>query len=243
MQKADNITKFTQNKIGDLMTIIIIRSIIIYLFVVLSVRIMGKRQIGELKPHELVITILISAVATIPLQEISIPLTNSIFPIMIFVSLEIIGSALSMKSIKLRNLLQGKPMFIIKDGILQQKQMRRLRFTMDDIIDALRQAGVFDISTVENAVVETNGSLSVQTKAECAPLTPDALGLEVEKAQMPITIVMDSKPVTEYFGEEKINKNEIDVLISSTSVNTEDIMLLTIDNDGNMYMIERDRNV
>ena len=78
MQKADNITKFTQNKIGDLMTVIIIRSIIIYLFVVLSVRIMGKRQIGELKPHELVITILISAVATIPLQEISIPLTNSI---------------------------------------------------------------------------------------------------------------------------------------------------------------------
>ena len=128
------------------MTVIIIRSIIIYLFVVLSVRIMGKRQIGELKPHELVITILISAVATIPLQEISIPLTNSIFPIMIFVSLEIIGSALSMKSIKLRNLLQGKPMFIIKDGILQQKQMRRLRFTMDDIIDALRQAGVFDRS-------------------------------------------------------------------------------------------------
>ena len=204
------------------MTVIIIRSIIIYLFVVLSVRIMGKRQIGELKPHELVITILISAVATIPLQEISIPLTNSIFPIMIFVSLEIIGSALSMKSIKLRNLL---------------------RFTMDDIIDALRQAGVFDISTVENAIVETNGSLSVQTKAECAPLTPDALGLDVEKAQMPITIVMDSKPVTEYFGDEKINESEIDVLISSTSVNTEDIMLLTIDNDGNMYMIERDRNV
>ena len=204
------------------MTVIIIRSIIIYLFVVLSVRIMGKRQIGELKPHELVITILISAVATIPLQEISIPLTNSIFPIMIFVSLEIIWSALSMKSIKLRNLLQGKPMFIIKDGILQQKQMRRLRFTMDDIIDALRQAGVFDISTVENAIVETNGSLSVQ---------------------MPITIVMDSKPVTEYFGDEKINESEIDVLVSSTSVNTEDIMLLTIDNDGNMYMIERDRNV
>ena len=114
---------------------------------------------------------------------------------------------------------------------------------MDDIIDALRQAGVFDISTVENAIVETNGSLSVQTKAECAPLTPDTLGLEVEKAQMPITIVMDSKPVTEYFGDEKINKSEIDVLISSTSVNTEDIMLLTIDNDGNMYMIERDRNV
>ena len=136
-----------------------------------------------------------------------------------------------------------RDVFITNKYILQQKQMRRLRFTMDDIIDALRQAGVFDISTVENAIVETNGSLSVQTKAECAPLTPDALGLEVEKAQMPITIVMDSKPVTEYFGDEKINENEIDVLISSTSLNTEDIMLLTIDNDGNMYMIERDRNV
>ncbi len=134
-------------------------------------------------------------------------------------------------------------MFIIKGGVLQQKQMRRLRFSMDDIIDALRQAGVFDISTVENAIVETNGSLSVQQKAENAPLTPDALGLEIEKAQMPVAIVMDSKQVTEYFGEEKIGKSEIDVLISSTSVSTDDIMLLTIDNDGNMYMIEKDNNV
>lgn len=225
------------------MTIIIIRSIIIYLFIIFSVRVTGKRQIGELKPHELVITILISAVATIPLQEISIPLTNSLLPIMVFVSLEIIGSALSMKSIRLRNLLQGKPVFIIKDGILQQKQMRRLRFTMDDIIDALRQEGIFDISTVENAIVETNGSLSVQQKSDSAPITPEYMKKGEQKAQMPVVIVMDSKPVTEYFGEEKISKSEIELLVSSTSVSAEDIMLLTVDGDGNMYMIEKDKRI
>ena len=148
------------------MTIILFRSVIIYLIVVIAVRIMGKRQLGELNPHEFVITILISAVATIPIQESSIPLAYSIIPIMVFVSLEVLESALSVKSSTFRKLIDGKPVLIIKNGKVQQKELKRLRFTMDDLNDALRQKDVFDISEVENAVVETNGSLSVQKKEE-----------------------------------------------------------------------------
>ena len=148
------------------MTIIVIRSVIIYLFVVLAVRIMGKRQIGELNPHEFVITILISAVATIPIEESSIPLTNSLIPIMIFVSLEVIESAIAIKLPKFGKLIDGHPIYVIKNGVLQRREMKRLRFSMDDLKDALRQKDVFDMSEVENAIVETNGSLSVQKKED-----------------------------------------------------------------------------
>lgn len=138
------------------MSITLLRAVIIYIFITVSVRIMGKRQVGELNPQELVITILISAVATVPLENNGMPLANSLIPIAIFISFEIINSTLSMKSIKFRSLIKGKPRFIIKDGIIQQKELTKLRFTTDDLTDAVRQAGVFDISQVANAIVETN---------------------------------------------------------------------------------------
>jgi uncharacterized membrane protein YcaP (DUF421 family) len=224
------------------MTITLIRSVIIYIFVILAVRIMGKRQVGELKPQELVITFLISAVATIPLEENSMPLANLLIPILVFVSLEILESALSMKSLWFRNLIQGKPIFLIKDGKLQQNQLSRLRFTVDDLIDALRQQGAFDISEVENAIVETNGSLSVQLKSEYSPLTPKQINLKTDKASVPITIVMDKKPVCEYFGSTKIKSSEIDLITKSTGVKTQDILLLTYDGNGNAYLIRKDKN-
>jgi uncharacterized membrane protein YcaP (DUF421 family) len=202
---------------------------------------MGKRQVGELKPHELVITILISSVATIPLQEISIPLTNTILPILIFVSFEILESAISMKSIRFRNLVQGKPIFIIKNGVLQQKILRKLRFTVDDLVDALRQQGAFDISQVENAVVETNGTLSVQLKAKYSPITPDEINLHVDEQSTPITIVMDSKPVTEYFGTTKFKDSEIELITTSSNVEMQDILLMTVDDFGNTYIIKKEQ--
>lgn len=223
------------------MTITVIRSIIIYIIIVLSVRIMGKRQIGELKPHELVITILISSVATIPIEENTIPLANSIIPILIFVSFEMLESALSMKSIKFRDLLQGKPVFIIRNGELQQNQLNRLRFTMDDLIDASRQAGAFDISEIENAVVETNGTLSVQLKSEEAPLTPKQLGLTVEQAETPQPIAMDGQIVPEYFSQSNISNEEITMYLANSEVELGEVMLLTVDNNGELFLIRKDR--
>ena len=153
------------------MAINFIRAIIIYVVIIIAVRLMGKRQVGELKPHELVITILISAIAVIPLEENSMPLANCLVPILLFVSLEIIMSVISMKSLWFRNLLQGRPIFIIRQGKLDQKKLKQLRLTMDDVVDALRQKDVFDISQVEDAVIETNGSISVLPKAEYQPIT------------------------------------------------------------------------
>ena len=119
------------------MTVNLIRAAIIYVFVIVAVRLMGKRTVGELNPHELVITILLSAIAVIPLEENSMPLANCLVPILLFVSLEIIVACVSLKSVKIRNFVQGRPIMIIKDGKLHQSKLAQLRFTIDDVVDKL----------------------------------------------------------------------------------------------------------
>ncbi len=224
------------------MSITLIRAVIIYITVITAMRIMGKRQIGELKPHELVITVLVSQVASIPLEDNSMPLANMFVPILIFVSFEIIVSVISMKSLNFRNLIQGRPMFVIRNGKIDEKQMKRLRFTIDDLIDAIRQKDVFDISTVQDAVIETNGSISVLQKAEEAPVTPKQLKLSVDENSTPIAVVIDGKPVTEYFSTEKIKNSKIELVVNNEKKDIKDIMLLTIDEDGNTYLIPKRGN-
>ena len=230
----------SKNISGDFMTINFIRAFIIYIFVIIAVRIMGKRQVGELKPHELVITILLSAVAVIPLEENSMPLANCLVPILLFISMEIITSVVSMKSLWFRNLLQGKPIFVIRKGKLDQNKLKQMRFTIDDIVDALRQKDIFDLSEVEDAVIETNGSLSVLPKAEYKPLTPNDVNISVTEKGTPITIVMDGKPISEYFNELKIKNSEIELILQTVNTDVSKIMLLTIDDNGNTFLITKE---
>lgn len=223
------------------MTLVFIRTVIIYFFIILAVRLMGKRTVGELKPHELVITILISAVAVIPLEENAMPLANCIIPVMIFVSLEILVSCLSLKSVRFRRLIQGRPVIIIENGKLDQKKLAELRFTMDDIIDALRQKDIFDISQVEQAVIESNGSISVLPKAEYQSVTPSDIKLSVKENGMPMIIATDGKIVDEYFNEHKINKSVITDILKNEGLKEEEAMLLTVDGNGNTYYIKKEK--
>lgn len=221
------------------MSITFIRAIIIYIAVIVSLRIMGKKQIGELTPHELVITILVSQVAIIPLQDNGMPLANMVVPILIFVSLEIAVSAISMKSLAFRNLIQGKPIFVIRNGKLDEKQMRRLRLTIDDLTDAIREKGFFDLSTVRDAVIETNGTVSVLQKSEESPVTPKQLSLSVEEQSTPVPIVTDGKPAEEYFGKNEISLSKIEQFVKKSGKEMPQIMLLTADSAGNIFIIPK----
>ncbi len=223
------------------MAINFIRAAIIYVFIIVAVRLMGKRQVGELKPHELVITILISAIAVIPLEENSMPLANCLVPILLFISMEILVSVLSMKNLWFRNLIQGRPIFIIRNGKLDQKKLSEMRFTMDDIVDALRQQGTFDISEVQDAVIETNGTISVLPKAEYKPLTANDVGISVKENGMPVAIIIDGKPISEYFNEYKIKQSEIELVLQTVNRQPENIMLLTIDDAGNTFLIDKEK--
>lgn len=222
------------------MSLVIIRAFIIYIFVIIAVRIMGKRQVGELKPHELVITFLISSTATIPLQDNNMPLLNCIMPILLFVSLEIIVAVLSVKSIKFRNLIQGRPTVIIDKGKIDEKKLRQLRFTVDDLCDALRQQGFWDISEVQNAVIETNGSISAENWEKYKPLTPDNVKISVNDKGLHTAVVIDGKPVEEYFKDKKIKLSEIELLLNINSKNADKLLLMTVDDNGEIYTVRKE---
>ena len=234
------ILSIDKNICGDTVSITLLRAIIIYIFITVSVRVMGKRQVGELDPQELVITILISAVATVPLENNGMPLANSLIPIAIFISLEIINSAISMKSIKYRELIKGRPRFIIRDGKIQQEELKKLRYTIDDLTDAVRQAGVFDISQVANAIVETNGKLSVQKKSQNTPITPKDIGIATDKVDVPITVIIDGKPVTDYFGNVNFDENEIKLLAITNGEQVQNLLVMSVDSNGNVYMVKKE---
>lgn len=232
-------TNCEQNIIGDNMSLVIIRAFIIYVFVIVAVRIMGKRQVGELKPHELVITFLISSTATIPLQDNNMPLLNCIVPVLLFVSLEIIVAVLSVKSVKFRNLIQGRPIVIIDKGKIDEKKLRQLRFTIDDLCDALRQQGYWDIAEVQNAVIETNGSISAENWEKYKPLTADNVKISVDDKGLHTAIVIDGKPVEEYFKDKSIKLSEIELLLSANGKEAKKLLLMTVDDNGNVYTVRK----
>jgi len=148
------------------MTIIFLRTIILYISVVIAMRVMGKRQIGELQPSELVITIMISELATLPVSEPNIPLLFGIIPIFTLVSLEIILSFLSLHSKKARLILSGEPNVIIRNGRINRKEMERIRLSSDDLTEELRQLNCTNINDVHLGIVETNGKLSLILKQD-----------------------------------------------------------------------------
>jgi len=146
---------------GDIMLISLLRTIIIYAFIILAVRIMGKRQISDMQTSELVITLVISDIIAIPMQSVEQPLMSGLLPIIVLVSLEIILSIIMLKSSKFRNIICGNPMVIISDGVVLKKQLKKLRISYEDLYSLLRQQGIFDVKKVRYGIVETNGSISI----------------------------------------------------------------------------------
>lgn len=142
------------------------RSIIIYIWVMISIRIMGKRQLSQINSHELVITILISSIATAPIEDNKVPLSLSLVPIGIFVALEMLASVISVKSKWIRQKIQGKAIVVVRNGKIDQKALEEIRFCEDDLIAGLRLKDAFDINEVELAMVEANGELSVKLKSD-----------------------------------------------------------------------------
>lgn len=146
---------------GDFMLISLIRTILLYAFIILAVRIMGKRQISDMQTSELVITLVISDIAAIPMQNVEQPLLSGLLPILVLVSLEIIVSVIMLKSSKFRKVVCGNPVVIIKDGKILENQIKKLRISYEDLYSLLRQQDVFDVTDIRYGIVETNGSISL----------------------------------------------------------------------------------
>ncbi len=170
---------------------IFIRTVVLYICVVVAMRIMGKRQLGELQPSEFVIALMISELATIPIDQTDIPLLHGIIPIFALVLLELIFSVLVIKSELARRLITGSPVQIIKDGKLIMKRLNSLRICIDDVMEQLRLAGYSSISQIDSAIIETNGQLSVIPKEEERPVVCRDLKLYPPQTHVPHTIISD----------------------------------------------------
>lgn len=180
------------------MAIVFIRTLIIYFALLLILRLLGKRQLGEMELSEFVVASLIADLAAHPLQDIGIPILNGLVPILTLFCCELIIAGLCLKSIRLRNLLFGAPSILIRSGMIDQKAMRQNRFTLDELMQELRSQGITDIRKIAYAILETNGRLSVIPSPASAPVTPEVLGYHSEEeACLPIILISDGRLLSE----------------------------------------------
>ncbi len=200
------------------------RTVILYILVVAALRIMGKRQIGELQPSELVVTIMISELATIPISEKDISLLNGIIPILVVVVCEIIISYAGIKSQKFRVAVSGRPSYIIKDGIIDQKEMKKTRYSIYDLLEELRMMNVFDISAVWCAILETNGKISVITR-ECMD----------DRAYV---LVCDGQVQENTLEDSPFNKKDLKNFIGKKPLDK--IFLLSVDSNKKTFCVLKD---
>lgn len=173
--------------------VIIFRAFILYIFVILAMRIMGKRQIGELQPYELVTAIMLSELAAVPMQDTGIPLLHGIIPIITLVILEVLSSFLALKYQGFRKIVCGVPSVIIKDGKIIEEELRKQRFNLDDLMEELRLMGYIDVADIQYAIMETSGKLSIFPVYSKTPLTKSDLNLKGKDPSLPISIILDGK--------------------------------------------------
>lgn len=231
---------FVKTISGDYMLITLIRALILYLLIFFCMRIMGKRQIGELQPTELVITILLSEIAAIPMQDNAIPMGNSIIAVMFLVALEVLNSAACLKSAKLRSLIEGNSLVIIRDGVLDQKQLKKLRFSVDDLLDQLRQKDIFNIEDVRFAMVETNGQLSVMLKPESQPVTAGMVDIKPESKSLMCMVVDNGEIRSRPFSECDMTHEKLSDILSENGVELSEIFFMLADKEGNYTIVKKD---
>lgn len=201
---------------------------------------MGKRQIGELQPSEFVIAMMISEIASIPMQDNGIPIINSLGALFMLVAFEIIVSFINMKSRKLREIIQGHPVIVIKDGTVDMKALSMLRMTLNDLLGALRQKDVFDISDVSYAIFETNGQISVLLKPGFRASTASDLNLSPPDNGMPFAVICDGEIIDRALEESGRTREFVENAARSQNIPVGNIVLMTVDSGGNISVIRKE---
>lgn len=223
------------------MFIVMIRTVILYFVVVAMMRIMGKRQIGQLQPFELVIAIMISELASLPMQDTRIPLLHGLIPIITLLVLQIILSVLQLKSEKARELLCGKPSILIKNGQIDIAQLKSNRFNVDDLLEELRLKGYYNLSDIQYAILETSGQLSIIPKTELANVSKKDMNINAKQEQLPVILILDgcihnSNLETIKQDEDWLNKN----VRKNGAKSTDDVFIALLDSSGKFYMQLKD---
>lgn len=206
-----------------------LRTMILYLVLIASVRLMGKRQVGQMEPSEFVVTMLVANLASIPMQDEGIPLFSGLIPILTVLGAELILSVASMGSLRLRRILCGKPVILIENGRILQDNLRKTRITLDELTGHLRLKDVLDLHSVQFAILETNGNISVFLYPPHCPASAKDAGIPTKKQALPITIIDDGRLLKKNLPIAKKDEQWVHKVLNARNSSLEDTFLLTVD--------------
>mgnify|MGYP001153213513 FL=1 len=221
------------------MAVTLVRATVLYAVVIFLIRVMGKRQIGELQPAEFVVTMLVSEIASIPMQDNTIPILNSISALFVLVAYEVITSAVSLKSYKFRAFMQGHPIIVIRDGVIDIKALKKMRMSVNDLMGALRQKDVFEISQVSYAIFETNGQISVLLKPENMNATAGDLNLRPQDEGMPFAVICDGTVIEDTVEQSGIERSKIKSAVTSAGMEISEVLIMTVTPHGKTYIVRK----
>lgn len=215
---------------------IILRAIIVYLVVLLVFRLMGKRQLGQMQPFELVLTLIIADLATIPMAEVNVPVLHGIIPLLTLVVIHFILTWLNKLSPLMSKVISGKPVIVINPDGIDEKALSSLNITIDDVLEAVRGCGYFNLEEVEYAIMETNGKMSVLPKSQFAPVTNEGAKIKTEESALPVNIISEGKVVKENLPIAKIDDGGVKTLIAESGAKSaKQILILALDKNQNVY--------
>ena len=206
-----------------------LRTVILYLILIASVRLMGKRQVGQMEPSEFVVTMLVANLASIPMQDEGIPLFSGLIPILTVLGAELVLSVASMGSLRLRRLLCGKPVILIENGKIIQENLRRTRITLDELTGHLRLKDVLDLTSVQFAILETNGDLSIFLYPAHRPATAKEAGVQIGKQALPVTLIDDGRLLKKNLPIANKDEKWVHKVLRAHHSTLEETFLLTVD--------------
>lgn len=189
------------------MLIVFVRTLILYALIIIVLRSLGKRQIGQLQPSELVVALVISDLAAVPMSEVGIPLINGIVPIITLFIMEELLSYISMKSERARGLISGKPSILVERGTIIEEELRRIRYNINDLLEQLRLKDFPSIEDINYAILETSGQLSVIPKEEKMPVTLKDMNLKAKTQYLPVTVIIDGRIISDNLYKIGLSKN------------------------------------
>lgn len=216
------------------------RTIVLYSILIAVIRLMGKRQIGQMEASEFVVTMLVANLASIPMQDGGIPLFSGIIPIITVLGMELVLSYLSLRSIRLRKFLCGKPVILIDNGKILQENLRKTRVNLDELTGLLREKDVLDLRAVQYAILETNGNLSVFPYPKDRPATAREAGIQAKKQFLPLTIVSDGVLLTENLQKAKKDTAWVQKILRQQGASMEDTWLLTVDESDRVLFYRKE---
>lgn len=222
------------------MSIVFIRAVVLYIVLAFSLRLMGKRQLGELQPSELVVTILISNIAAIPVEDSSVPMIMGIVPILTLVCIDVIMSGIMMKSTGIRKLMIGSPRIIISDGEILQNEMKRLRYTVDDLTEAMREQQIFDITQVHYAIVETTGKINFLKKKDYQNVEKQDVSAGGSTQNPPSVIIRDGVTDKEQLRLLGLGEGWLKAILRENDVTEKNVFLLTSESSGKYTIIKKE---